>query len=286
VTAARPRLLALAILTALLTALALTAPPAAPAAAQAPQWAPAAEATITPGVQTFTEGSQCTANFVFTDGADVYIGQAAHCSGTGGSTATNGCTSGSLPLGTLVEVDGATQPGVMVYNSWLAMQDAGETDPDACNYNDFALIRLAEADEGRVNPSLPVVGGPVGINTDGVGFGENLYSYGNSSLRFGITLLSPKTAYSLGTTGNGWTHPHYAITPGIPGDSGSAFLDADGNAVGVLSTLAIAPLAASNNASDLHRSYEYMLATPGAPQVQLALGTEPFTPPLLGPLGL
>ena len=56
-------------------------------------WAPAATAAITPGVQTYTDGGQCTANFVFTDGSGkVYIGHAAHCAGTGGATETDGCT--------------------------------------------------------------------------------------------------------------------------------------------------------------------------------------------------
>jgi hypothetical protein len=273
-----PRRLLLSLTTALLLALCALAPGAGAAAqAAAPEWAPADTATITPGVQTYTEGAQCTANFVFHDGTDVYIGQAAHCSGTGGSTETNGCDSGSLPLDTLVEVDGASRPGVLVYNSWLAMQDAGETDPDACQYNDFALVRLDPADHDAVNPSLPVIGGPTGVNTEGVGLGEYVHTYGNSSLRLGLTVLSPKFGISIGTTGEGWTHPHYAVSPGIPGDSGSAFLDDQGRALGVLSTLAIAPLAASNNASDLNLAYAYMLAH-GGPQVQLALGTEPFTP--------
>ena len=91
----------------------------------APTWAPAATATIHPGVQTFTAGAQCTANFVYSDGTNVYLGQAAHCSGTGGSTETDGCTSGSLPVGTEVQVTGASKPGVMVYNSWLTMQQLG-----------------------------------------------------------------------------------------------------------------------------------------------------------------
>lgn len=63
-------------------------------------WAPSATAAIHPGVQAFTAGAQCTANFVYTDNTSVYIGQAAHCSGTGGNTETNGCTSPSLPIGT------------------------------------------------------------------------------------------------------------------------------------------------------------------------------------------
>src|SRR3981081_3705383 len=51
-------------------------------------YAPAATAAIHPGVQTFTNGAQCTSNFVFSDGTSTYLGQAAHCSGTGGNTAT------------------------------------------------------------------------------------------------------------------------------------------------------------------------------------------------------
>src|SRR4051794_41719817 len=88
-------------------------------AGTASAWAPAASATIHPGVQTYTDGGQCTANFVFYDASNVYIGQAAHCSGTDGNTATNGCTAHSLPVGTKVEVGGASQPGTMVYNSWV-----------------------------------------------------------------------------------------------------------------------------------------------------------------------
>src|SRR3954466_3472509 len=86
-------------------------------------WPPAASAPIHPGVQVFTDGAQCTANFVYQDASGtVYLGQAAHCSGTGGNTATNGCDSGSLPEGTPVDIsgdDGNTYHGTMVYNSWI-----------------------------------------------------------------------------------------------------------------------------------------------------------------------
>ena len=265
--------LAAAVVAVVLAAVGAVAPPAGSATA----WADADSATIHPGVQTYTAGGQCTANFVFTDAAGaVYIGQAAHCSGTDGNTATNGCEAGSLPLGTPVEIEGATQPGEMVYNSWLTMQAQNETDDDTCLYNDFALVKLDPADHARVNPSIPVWGGPVGIG-DETDLFEDVYSYGNSSLRLGISNLSPKTGYSLGSTGGGWTHPVYTASPGIPGDSGSAFLDSEGRAVGVLSTLAIAPLPASNNASDVGKALAYLEANT-ALDVTLALGTEPFSP--------
>src|SRR3954468_19338225 len=106
----------------------------------APTWAPAATATIHPGVQVFTDGAQCTANFVFADATNVYLGQAAHCSGTGAATDTNGCTTQSLPVGTPIDITGADHPGTLVYNSWLTMQSLGETDADTCAFNDLALI--------------------------------------------------------------------------------------------------------------------------------------------------
>jgi hypothetical protein len=262
----------------------------APPAAAAPTWAPAATAPIHPGVQTITAGAQCTANFVFFDASNtVYIGQAAHCSGTGGATETNGCDSGSLPIGTPVEVDGASQPGTMVYNSWLAMQAAGETDPDTCAFNDLALIRLNPADFGKVNPSIPFWGGPSGIDTNGTAAGENVYSYGNSSLRGGVTQLSPKQGVSLGDAGNGWSHDVYTATPGIPGDSGSAFLNSAGAALGVLSTVQIAPVAGSNGVGDVSREINYMNSHSSL-GAQLANGTQPFNPNIaanqLGALGL
>lgn len=257
-----------------LGALTITLAPSAPAGATH-AWASAEDATIHPGVMMFTDGAQCTANFIFTNGSDVLIGYAAHCAGTGAATETNGCDAESLPLGTPVEVDGASQPGTLVYSSWLAMQSGPRPDANTCDYNDFALVRLAAADHGKVNPSIPHWGGPTGINTTGTAPLSRVYSYGNSSLRLGISVLSPKTGNSLGTTAGGWTHPVYTVTPGIPGDSGSAMLDATGRASGVLSTIAIAPLAASNNFSDLNKALDYARSH-GMGGVSLVLGTEAF----------
>jgi hypothetical protein len=248
----------------------------APAAASAaPTWAPASSAAIHPGVQTFTDGGQCTANFVYYDASDVYIGQAAHCSGTDGNTATNGCDAGSLPTGTPVEVTGASKPGTMVYNSWVTMQAKGETDPDTCQYNDLALVKLDPADAANVNPSIPHWGGPnaVGAST---ALRDKVYSYGNSELRGGVTQLSPKEGYSLGDDAGGWTHTVYTVTPGIPGDSGSAFLSKDGAALGILSTVAIAPVAGSNGVGDVAKELAYMKANSSFSGVSLAFGTEPF----------
>ena len=236
-------------------------------------WAPADSAQVHPGVMTYTEGAQCTANFVFNDPSGTYIGQAAHCAGTGGSTETDGCDSGSLPLGTRVEVAGFT--GTLAYSSWLAMQQAGERDENACAYNDFALIKLPPEAVATTNPSVPFFGGPVGLGA-GTTAGESVYSYGNSSLRLGLEPLSPKEGVSLGDAGDGWTTDVYTVTPGIPGDSGSGFLDSEGLAFGTLSTVQIAPLAGSNGVSNLAKEIAYAQAH-GFPGLTLVNGTEPFS---------
>jgi hypothetical protein len=273
-----------------LVAAAATSAPAtaAPKKQVRTSWAPADTATIHPGVQMYTEGAQCTANFVYTDTAGTtYVGYAAHCAGLGEATDTDGCTSPSLPLGTKVDfVEGGSLlaegtrvgGGTLVYSSWLAMQRNGESDADACAYNDLALVKVDAADAAKVNPSVPFWGGPVGINTTGTAAGDTVHSFGNSSLRGGVEVLSPKQGTSLGTDPSGWTHPVYTVTPGVPGDSGSAFLDGDGNALGTLSTLALAPLAGSNGVGDLAHELSYAQAHSGIAGLRLVPGTEPFSP--------
>jgi hypothetical protein len=269
-------------LTVLLGAVAISILLAAPSAASA--WAPASSATIHPGVQTITSGGQCTSNFVFQDGSNVYLGQAAHCSSTGGQTSTDGCSTGSLPLGTSVEIMGAAHPGTLVYNSWLAMQGKGETDPDTCAFNDLALVKVDPADVANVNPSVPGFGGPTGVGTVG-GLGSVVYTYGNSSLRLGITKLSPKQGVVVQNQGNGWSHVLYTVTPGIPGDSGSGFMNATGQAIGILSTLQVLPLPGSNGVGDLPKEIAYMHANSSFAGTNLVPGTEPFNPSLLQAIG-
>ena len=253
-------------------------------------WAPADTAQIHPGVQMYTEGAQCTANFVFTDGSGAtYVGYAAHCAGTGAATDTNGCDAASLPLGTRVDfaeggslVSEGTRVGggTLVYSSWLTMQQRNETDADACAYNDLALVKVDASDVAKVNPSVPFWGGPVAVNTGGSATGDRVYSFGNSSLRGGVEVLSPKTGLSLGVEGNGWSHPVYTVSPGVPGDSGSGFLDAEGNALGTLSTLALAPLAGSNGVGDLDHELTYAQNHGGLSGLRLVPGTEAFSPVL------
>jgi hypothetical protein len=263
--------------TPLLATLAALAAAIAPAAASADHNA----APIHPGVMTNTEGSgQCTSNFVFRDGGGTYLGQAAHCASTGAATDTNGCEAATLPLGTRVQVDGATQPGTMVYSSWVAMQSNGETDENTCAYNDFALVRLDPADASRVDPTVPGLGGPTGVGGSGAMLGDTVYSYQNSSLRLGVPQLRPKQGTVIQSEGGGWSRTVLTVTPGIPGDSGSGFMSANGQAIGTLSTLQVLPLPGTNGVGDLSHELNYARAN-GFGGVQLVAGTRPFRGNLL-----
>jgi hypothetical protein len=262
-------------------------------AANASAWAPEGSATIHPGVMTFTNApsflagaSQCTANFVVTDASGgVYLGQAAHCSSTGSSTETGGCTTHSLPLGTPIYsgevVNGGVQNGALIgtlaYNSWLTMQGKGETDPNTCAFNDLALIKIASSQVANVNPTVPFWGGPDGLAAAVSEQGDRVFSYGNSILRLGISELSPKTGISLGEAeaSGGWSQGLYTVSPGIPGDSGSGFMDANGDALGVLSTVELAPTPASNGVGTLAKELAYANGATGL-GLKVETGTTTF----------
>ena len=248
-------------------------------ASAAPTWAPAATAAIHPGVMTFTAGAQCTANFVFYNGTTVYIGQAAHCSGTGGATETDGCTparSRSAPPST----SAAWPPARWSTTRGSRCRRNGETNADTCAYNDLALVQLDPADAAKVNPSIPFWGGPTGVGTRHPA-GDNVYSYGNSSLRLGVTALSPKRGVSLG---DDWRRlePHrvHRDARASPVTRAARSWTASGKAIGVLSRSRSHPLPASNGVGDIGREARlHELAT--ALGVTLATGTEPFRGPLL-----
>ncbi|MDO7867259.1 hypothetical protein [Nocardioides jiangxiensis] len=261
---------------------------ASPLTRRSDRWASAGEAVLTPGVQAYTAGGgQCTTNFVFTDAdARVYLGQAAHCGSTGESSDTNGCDTGSVELGTRVIFREHGTPldegkrlaaGTLVYSSWRAMQHDNEHNAATCAYNDFALIRIDSADAKQVNPSVPFWGGPTGIDTDGVAAGDPVYSYGNSSLRFGLTEFSRQqgTARSDDAAADGWSHSLVSPTPGVPGDSGSAYLSGPGLALGTLSTLGLS-IPIINSVGDLGRELRYAQAHSGIAGLALELGTTPF----------
>jgi hypothetical protein len=253
----------------------------------ATRWAPAAKAKIHPGVQMFTKGAQCTGNFVFKDRVGrVYVGYAAHCAGKGAATDTNGCNTRSHPIGTRVRfADGATLAtngttvggGTLVYSSWIKMRRRHTQNRAACEANDFALVRVDRNDRRKVNPSVPFWGGPTGLSIKGAPQGSQVFSWGHSSLR-PDRAAAEKTGVSLGRTHRGWGWEVYTATPGIPGDSGSGFLDARGRAFGTLSTVQLAPKVGANGLGDLEHELRFAQSFSGIRGLHLVRGTKKFSP--------
>jgi hypothetical protein len=278
------RLLARLVALAAVAVLAAAPSATAPSAVAASRWAPESRATIKPGVQMYTLGAQCTANFVFTDRLGrVYVGYAAHCASRGSSTDTNGCRTRSHPTGTVVRfARGATLLGPgrtvgygrLAYSSWISMRRRGVRNAAACANNDFALVRVLPVSVPRVNPTVPGWGGPVGLDTDGVPAGSRVYSYGASSLS--PTGVTQRRGTHLGQSARGWHHDVYQVPPGVPGDSGAGLLDAQGRAFGTLSTVAVAPLPGSNGVGDLLRELRYAQRWSGIAGLRLVRGTRSF----------
>ena len=180
-----------------------------------------------------------------------------------------------------MEVDGATQPGTLAYNSWLAMQAACETNADACQYNDFALAQIDPADVGRVDSSVPGFGGPTGVGPSSAMLGDTVYSCGNSSLRGELAKLSPEAGRRRPGRGQRLEPDGLTARSGVPDDSGSAFLSGSGQAIGTLSTLQILPVAGSNGVGDLAKEISYMHSNSSI-GANLVPGTEAFTPDVVG----
>lgn len=255
--------------------------PAAGTAAAEPAQRPSA---IGPGVRIATplgDGAElCTANFLFTgDGGRYYLGMAAHCTGTaqaGGSV--NGCVEPVMPEGVEVRIagrDGRTYSGTVAYNSWVTMQARGETDPAACGYNDFALVELGPRAAAVADPTVPGFGGPVALDTDGTRNGETVYSYQPNQL----TATPHKQGVSLGRPEGPRTHVVVTTPPGVPGDSGSGYLDSEGEAFGVLSSLLL-PTGA-NGVTDIAQALDYAAEFGRIGRVELVPGTAPFSPDAL-----
>ncbi|PSG96768.1 hypothetical protein BRD56_08270 [Thermoplasmatales archaeon SW_10_69_26] len=200
-------------------------------------WPDPDEASIRPGVQVTGTG-QCTSNFLYRtpDNATLMLGVAAHCVADAPQLGSNGCSDQVDPLepGAQVDIEGASQPGVLVYSSWFAMQAANVTDTTICNENDFALVAIDPADRSKVHPAVRGVGGPTGLASD-VAIGDEVRWYGSTSASPRTTATSQHRGTVVSSTN--WTFEAYSASPGIPGDSGSGVMLGDGGAAGVLVTV-------------------------------------------------
>lgn len=219
-------------------------------------WPAEKDATIRPGIQVVSDTGQCTSNFVFTspDNASLYLGLAAHC--------VDG-----LELGAPVDIGGVAT-GTLAYSSWLTMDEVDEKDASVRGLNDFALILIPPDARGLVHPAVRYFGGPTALaDSTAVATGDKVITYGNSGLRQEIEPASWHEGYVLETSE--WSTTIYTVGPGVPGDSGSGVMTADGRALGILVTLTILPTTGSNGVTHLDKALDYAREQ-GAIDVRLA----------------
>lgn len=165
-------------------------------------------------------GHLCTMNLVFEDDTGAkYIGIADHCGPALG---------GRVIAPTLGEF------GTMVFSSPMTLADL----ENGTQMLDFGLIRIDDDKHSFVDPSVRGWGGPVGVATDPMP--------GTITLHHGQGLLYDATEPSRNRMGvfqyidqdgafKDWYHGTF---PFLGGDSGSPVLTADGQALGIVSTVA------------------------------------------------
>lgn len=222
---------------------------------------------IRPGVEISADGSGCTGNFLFSPNSQtVYIGVAAHCFSEDTNDGIDSCETNNLPIGfNQVVIQNATQPGEIVYSSWRAMQESGETPgSNVCVYNDFALVKIHSDDLANIHPAAFAFGGPVSLRTGLAAVGDDVFAYGRSPFHFGQRTLEAKSGSITGVSGDGWAYQIQTDNPGVPGDSGGPIFGPNGEALAVLSVLSagvggLNVIDVSNGVTNLDRALQYAI---------------------------
>lgn len=224
---------------------------------------------IRPGVNVVANGSLCTSNFLYTlNDQTVYIGVAAHCFSPDTNQGIDPCEAQNLPIGfDQVQIENAQFPGELVYSSWQAMKEVGESPGSAaCAFNDFALVRIDPRDLANIHPAVRAIGGPIALRGGVAEIGESFSAYGRSPDHFGIETLETRSGTITGVLGGGWFYETATTNPlnsAIPGDSGGPVLDGEGRALAVTSvltfTLGLTLTPVTNGVVNLDRALEYAM---------------------------
>ena len=200
-------------------------------------WASLEDAIVRPGVDIHTPTATCPSNFLFIrpDNTSVFLGTTAYCVR-------------DLPVGALVTVGGPEVLGFLVYSSWQTMEETGEKDPHAREYNDFAVIKVDESYRHLVNPTMLRYGGPAGMaEASKVDLGARVRTYTNDTAQEGLV---------SGKAGE-WALLVHGLPPTLPGSMGRGALTADGLALGVVVNLGVAPNPGANGVARLDTLMAY-----------------------------
>lgn len=189
---------------------------------------------IRPGVRLSVPAGSCTANWVFTDGTDTYLGTAGHCIATG-------------QLAVVVGV-GPVGKAVFSVNGGIG--------------NDFALIKLNTNVLGLVTAEMCDWAGPTGTFAGSGIQAHAMLHAGHGGVAIGDLPSQPK----VGVGGGYGTNSFSWWGEAIPGDSGSAIRVEGGGAVGIITHLGVG-ITGIDFGTRLGRAIS--LATPTVPNLQL-----------------
>jgi hypothetical protein len=198
-----------------------------------------------PGEGTFG----CTANFVWASGSARYLGAAGHCFIPEGTTATHGPGADYDASGVQVSVCVSNcsfggETGFILTGDLVtldAVAYARQTDVDGDVGNDFGVVTIPGSFASLIRPSMPVFGGPTGVEE--VELGQPLCHYGNGVLVGETFVTMARVGVGGGSTPKYWMGDLAAAF----GDSGSAVETCESNgteiqgrgAAGVLTHLGV-----------------------------------------------
>lgn len=166
-----------------------------------------------------------------------------------------------------------TEDTWLAYSSGITMWERGDTEGLQCVGNDFALLELGPEALAVTHPAMRRIGGPTSLGPlEGLAPGTLVHGFGSSSLRTcqeGFTCsavedhLDIKHGAVVDMERGGWIYRIYTYSPGIFGDSGSGMLGPSGEAIGVASTIQVAPMTGSNAFTNVAKALDYMEAHEG-----------------------
>lgn len=171
---------------------------------------------LSPGDRIVTDGSSCTLGFLLAGPGALYFSTAGHCMAVNQTTSTP--DHGDIGVGVFRHLEPET----------------GSTS-DGRPGDDFGLIRVHPDRHPDLNPKLCGWEGPVGLY-EGGGEGGNVRHYGHGvGFGSGGPATQRREGYFLKTADEAF----YWAGMGVMGDSGSAVLDEQGRALGVLTHLLV-----------------------------------------------
>jgi hypothetical protein len=192
----------------------------------------------------------CSANFVWRQGNQLYLGAAGHCFVSASAKATHGEAADFDASGVVVDVcvagcegnsDTNTLLGTMVRLGRVAY--ARQSSPDGAEDVgfDFGVVEIPEEAAHLVRAGLPVWGGFSGVEQ--LEFGEFACHFGNGLVTGETFVTKARVGVGGGSDANSW----YGDFVAAPGDSGSGIIGCkrDGlsfsgtGAIGVLTHLAV-----------------------------------------------